>query len=71
MVGELVVGVGLTLGSFAGPEGSLGWSGHSVEGHRLVLRVLNAAKVHMRHFVVSDKARVVRRRVAWEFGEVL
>jgi hypothetical protein len=71
MVGELVVRVGLTLGSFASFESSLGWSGHSVEGHRLVLRVLNFVKVHMRHFVVSDKARIVRRCVAWEFGEVL
>ena len=71
VVGELVVGVGHALRTFLGSEVSSGGSRHFVERHGLVLRVSDLVQVHVRDLLVNQVGRVVRRRVAGQFREVL
>ena len=71
VVGELVVGVGhagRVLGLHSEVLGSIG---HGVKGHGLVLGVSDSLQVNVRDLLVHQIGWVVRRRVAWQLGEVL
>lgn len=71
VVGELVVRKGHARGIFSLSEVALSSIGHCMERHRLVLDVLNLVKVNVRDLFVLRNCGVVRRRVAWQLGEVL
>ena len=71
MVRELVVGERHALGSFLGSSCQLSWVGDHVERCRLVLGVSDLVKMDMRNLLVLNQSWVVRRRVAWQLGEIL
>lgn len=71
VVGVLDVRDRHALGSFRGCKVALGRSGHSVQRHRLVLRVSDLLQMNVGDLLVLNDCRVVRRRVAWQLGEVL
>ena len=71
VVGELHVRDRHALGSLRGCKVALGRSGHSVQRHRLVLRVSDLVQMNVGDLLVLNDCRVVRRRVAWQLGEVL
>jgi len=71
VVGVLHVRDRHALGSLRGCKVALGRSGHSVQRHRLVLRVSDLVQMNVGDLLVLNECRVVRRRVAWQLGEVL
>ena len=72
VVRELVVRERHALGSFLGSEVTHSRFRHSVKGGRLVLNVLDLAKVHVGDLLVAIRdGRVVRGRIPWQLGEVL
>ena len=71
VVGVLHVRDRHALGSLRGCKVALGRSGHSVQRHRLVLRVSDLVQMNVGDLLVLNDCRVVRRRVAWQLGEVL
>ena len=71
VVRELVVGVGHALGCFLGSIVCLGRGRDCVQWHRLVLRVSDLLQMNVGDLLVLNDCRVVRRRVAWQLGEVL
>ena len=70
MVGELVVGVGHAGRVLGLVLQVLRGVGDCIEGHRLVLGVLNLIQVDVRDLFVLNNSGIVRRRIAWQLGEV-
>ena len=71
VVGELVVRERHALGSFLGSEVTRSSVRHGVHGHRLVLDILDFAKVDVRDLFMLRDGRVVRWCVTGQFREVL
>ena len=72
VVRELVVGVRHALRGLRWDVAALGSVGHGMEGHRLILNVLDLAEVDVGDFFVAiSEGRVVCRSIPRQLGEVL